>query len=401
MNAEQEHMLRLICAAAEKQILRKLVLSLPADKGAPLRYTGRLCRHRAQIVLLLEASFEGGRVAQELISPEQWGEKIALLLPQYRMVHLLTAAGDAELRLNRKAHALLRGAEPLDAALGQAAPSSFADALDILPLEHKKQYLLQGDEPFLHALGITDATGRIHDKRRAKFRQIHRFLEHLATVYGNLPAAGTLTVYDLCCGKSYLSFAVYHYLHCMQGRDVRMVCIDRKADVIAYCASVAKQAGFDGMQFLCGDIRRCTPITQPDLLISLHACDTATDIVLAQAIALRARVILATPCCHRALSSRLNCKPLAFVTDFPHLRNKLAETLTDALRLLHLQRNGYAVSAVELTDPDDTPKNTLLRAILQKEDSRSPARTDALNRQYQDAIAFLLGDGAVYHPEDL
>ena len=175
MNAEQEHMLRLICAAAEKQILRKLVLSLPADKGAPLRYTGRLCRHRAQIVLLLEASFEGGRVAQELISPEQWGEKIALLLPQYRMVHLLTAAGDAELRLNRKAHALLRGAEPLDAALGQAAPSSFADALDILPLEHKKQYLLQGDEPFLHALGITDATGRIHDKRRAKFRQIHRF----------------------------------------------------------------------------------------------------------------------------------------------------------------------------------------------------------------------------------
>ena len=396
MISERQRICELAALAVRAGVLRKLVLSAPLEKDAPLRQSGKLVMHRERRIFLLETQYEGGRVSQKLIEPENAEAELATLIPLYGQVNLLTAEGDAELRVNRKGHAHLTGDRKLGARLGgEEAPTA---ALDILPLDNKKNYILEGNEPFLTALGVSDAKGRVHDKKRAKFRQINRFLEHLADIYPELPKDGALLVYDLCCGKSYLSFAVYHYLANLCKREVRMVCVDLKRDVIEYCTEVAKAAEFGGMEFICGDVRYAVPNSQPDLVVSLHACDIATDIVLRRACELSARVILATPCCHRHLAERINCPALDFVTNEPQLRGKLSEALTDGLRLLRLSREGYNVSAVELTDPDDTPKNTLIRAVRK---NKPAFAREAADRRYREALAFLLGREASDFPEDL
>ena len=193
-------------------------------------------------------------------------------------------------------------------------------------------------------------------------------------------------MYDLCCGKSYLSFAVYYYLTARKGREVDMLCMDLKQDVIRFCEGEARALGYTGMRFETGDVR--TVSGSPDLVVSLHACDLATDIVLDAATSLGAKVILSTPCCHRYLNGRVRAEQLSFVTRYPQLSNKLCEALTDGLRLLRLKAAGYDVSATELVDPEDTPKNTLLRAIKRRE------RDEQAAKEYERTLRFLLGDGA-------
>lgn len=113
----------------------------------------------------------------------------------------------------------------------------------------------------------------MHDKRQGKFRQINRFLEQVRDVYNELPREGEILIYDLCCGKSYLSFAIYYYLTAICGREVRMLGVDLKADVIDYCARCAAECGFSGMSFVCKDVRGTPDGEVPDMVISLHACD--------------------------------------------------------------------------------------------------------------------------------
>ena len=173
---------------------------------------------------------------------------------------------------------------------------------------------------------------------------------------------GDLTVWDLCCGKSYLSFAVYHYFRYVRGQNVSVYCVDRKADVIAECAGYAQALGWDGMHFICGDIFKCLPDVRPDMVLSLHACDIATDIVLSEAVKNGAKVILSSPCCQHELASQIDDKSLYYVTREPILKQKLSAILTDALRCRLLCACGYKVTTLEFIDPDDTPKNLMIRA---------------------------------------
>ena len=167
-----------------------------------------------------------------------------------------------------------------------------------------------------------------------------------------------------------------------------MLGIDLKEDVMNFCNSMARELGYSGMQFITDDITNTPGDTVPDMVISLHACDVATDIVLNTAASLRAKVILSTPCCHRELSTKINSRELAFVTKYPKLKRTLCDALTDALRLARLEVFGYEVNATELVDPEDTPKNTLIRAVLRNKPSRIN------ENEYNDLLKFLLGDGA-------
>jgi hypothetical protein len=144
------------------------------------------------------------------------------------------------------------------------------------------------------------------------------------------------------------------------------------------------------MEFVCGDIMAYDMRLKPHLVISLHACDIATDIVLNKASENGAEVILSTPCCHHELNHTLNCEPLSFVSKHSMLRQKMCDALTDGLRLLKLEANGYKVDALELIDPEDTPKNIMLRAIKRK--NVNPERQKALQEEYERTRAFLLGD---------
>lgn len=377
-----DNFIRLINLSCEKEALKRLILSRPVG-DSPRKISARLCAHRGRRVLALEYSLEGNTVSQKNIPIETLSDELSTLITEYRQVNLITALGDAEYKLSKNKEPIFLGAEKLMRKL--SSDFSFESAIE--ELDRKKTYILSGSEDFLIKLGISDKTGRVHDKKQGKFRQINKFLEYIEEIYSALPEEGELKVLDLCCGKSYLSFAVYYYLTSVKGRTVYMLGIDLKRDVIDFCEKMAQSMGFSGLHFVTDDITNTPKDMNPDMVISLHACDVATDIVLETAVRLGAKVILSTPCCHRNLASKINCEALSFVTKYPKLRGKLCEALTDALRLARLSAFGYEVSATELVDPEDTPKNTLLRAIKKSNAS------DKAYGEYVSLIKLLIGDG--------
>ena len=243
---------------------------------------------------------------------------------------------------------------------------------------------------FLYRLGITDEGGRILDKKRPKFRQINRFLELVDDIYGTLPADGSIVIYDLCCGKSYLTFAVYHYFTAIKGRSVKMHGVDLKPDVIAYCNETASALGMTSLSFTCGDINAYEPPAGevPHLVLSLHACDIATDIVLRNAVRFGAKTVLSTPCCHHEVFHAMHSDALAFINRHSMLSQKLADAATDALRCLWLELHDYDVQTMELIDPEETPKNMMIRA-LRRTSPRSKAEKEALRTQYDDACRLI------------
>jgi hypothetical protein len=170
-----------------------------------------------------------------------------------------------------------------------------------------------------------------------------------------------------------------------------MTGVDLKPDVIEHCNGVAKELGFDGLEFLCGDVRTYDSVPRPSLVISLHACDIATDFVLTKAAEWKTDVILSTPCCHHEMNHTIDCEALSFITDYSMLRQKLCDAATDALRLCRLEAQGYATVALELIDPDETPKNIMLRAVRKK--SFSPDSPEAIQawKRYTAAKEFLCG----------
>ncbi len=385
MENKKSELLLLATRAAESGALNRLVLSRPTGE-APERISGRLCLFRGESVLALEESFKDGKVHHTRLPLPLDPSALASLAEPYAQINLLTSEGNAEYRRAGSGRDVLLMKRAFPAKLGAVAVTLPQDGLD-----RKKKHILAGDEPFLKVLEIADAAGRIHDKKQAKFRQINRFLEHLSDIVPALPKEGTLKIFDLCCGKSYLSFAVYHYFATTLGRKVDMLCLDLKEDVITFCADGARRLGFTGMRFLADDVRN-TPREKPDLVVSLHACDIATDLVLETAVSLGAEVILSTPCCHRTLGRHLAAAPLRFVSREPQLRQKLSEALTDGLRTLRLSAAGYRVTALELTDPENTPKNTLLRAVKDRAAGKEE-RAAAAAREYEAALSYLFGSG--------
>ena len=382
MTEKQTCFLQLTLSAIERQAIKKLIFSRP-NEGEITKAAARLCDNRGRRMLSVEYSLPGNTVSQKNFYGEAMADEISRLLSSYGQANLLTALGDAEWKTSKSGKEALLGADKLMRKL-DSGTANFEVAIE--SLDKEKNYILRGDEDFLIKLGISSKDGRVHDKKQGKFRQINRFLEHIEDVYGNLPKDGDLTVYDLCCGKSYLSFAVYYYLTAIKGRRVNMLGIDLKRDVILWCERLATELGFSGMKFMVEDVTKTPGDVTPDMVISLHACDIATDIVINTAVRLGARVILSTPCCHRYLNDKISAVGLDFVTRYPHLRNKLCEALTDAIRAARLESFGYAVSVMELTDPDDTPKNTLIRAI-----KKNGAKNSKEN--YDEILSFVLGDG--------
>ena len=372
--------------AFSTETLKKLIFSRPAS-GEIKKISCRLCAHRGRRLLAMEYSLPGDTVSHKNLSEEEYSTEVKTLLENYSQANLITTVGDAEWKRSKGGKEIFLGGDALFRKLSGERPS-FESAIE--SLDKKKNYILSGKEDFLVKLGVSSADGRVHDKKQGKFRQINRFLEHIEDIYEKLPREGEIKIYDLCCGKSYLSFAVYHYLTEIKKREVSLFGADLKRDVILWCDNLARQLSYDGMRFEVGDISRLDYSETPDMVISLHACDIATDIVLDTAVRLGAGVILSTPCCHNNLKTKINCKDLKFVTDYPQLSGKMCEALTDALRLAKLRAGGYTVTALELTDPENTPKNTLLRAV---KNNSSDAEKEKAAREYDAFLEFLLGEG--------
>ena len=382
--------------SAEAGSLRNLVFS-SSDSKEHLKIKGVLKVIGGNRCLQLEYHYSEGRVAQKNIPYDSIAEIVCEHFghPFFR-IDLNDANGSAALMLSKKGKVTAVIPSALRAHLDNSASRGITDALMTFQKNDRvKNRVLQGNEPFLIALGISDAQGRVHDKRQAKFRQICRFSELVLESVKHLPKTGTLHIADLCCGKSYLSFAVYYVLKFIAHRDVDMICIDLKQSVMDYCEECARKMGFDGMHFLCADISEYVPEHSPDMVISLHACDTATDIVLESAARWRASVILSTPCCQRELSTKLSCDSLDFIAGRPILRKKFCDAATDALRILRLECLGYTADALEFIDPEDTPKNIMLRAYRRNSYNPNSPAVQKKRDEYIAAYRFLCSDNPV------
>lgn len=389
MNDAYQKIASLIVTSAQKGILKKAVLSKPQD-AANVKCIVTMRLVGGKTVLQAETLRADNKAMHENIAMGDT-TRLCALVSGWAQINLLTTQGDAELRASKKGKVTLMGGDKLARAMEQTD----APLAKIESNNREKNHILSGSEPFLKLLDVSDENGRVRDKRQSKFRQINRFLELIRDCVGHLPAEGTLRICDLCCGKSYLSFAAYHYFTNVLGRKVKMTGVDLKPDVVAYCNQVAKKLGFDGLEFLCGDVNKYECNEHVHLVISLHACDIATDFVLNKATEWQADVILSTPCCHHEMNHTLECETLSFIAKHSMLRQKLCDAATDALRLARLEACGYSVCALELIDPEETPKNVMLRALRRKGFDPASPEAERLRAEYLAAKAFLVGDKTV------
>lgn len=229
----------------------------------------------------------------------------------------------------------------------------------------KKKYILEEGipVPFLIDLGVMTQNGNIINAHYDKFRQINRFLEYIEDILPSLPTGRELRILDFGCGKSYLTFAIYYYLKVLKGYPVRITGLDLKEDVIRHCNELAVKYGYDKLEFLCGDIAYYDGCSQVDMVVTLHACDTATDYALAKAVGWGAKVILSVPCCQHELNKQMKNDLLSPVLHYGILKERMAALITDRLRAQILEANGYRTQILEFIDMAHTPKNLLIRAV--------------------------------------
>lgn len=217
--------------------------------------------------------------------------------------------------------------------------------------------------PFLIDLGVMTPEGKVVRPRYDKFRQINRFLEFIRDILPHLPENRQIRILDFGCGKSYLTFAVYYYLHELLGRDVRITGLDLKEDVIEKCNALAEKYGYENLSFSVGDVAGYRGEEEIDMMITLHACDTATDYALSTAVKLNAGVILSVPCCQHELNGQIKSELLEPVLQYGILKERISALITDGIRAELLAENGYQVQILEFIDMEHTPKNLLIRAV--------------------------------------
>ena len=365
-----------IASSVRDETLKNLSFSsFPA--GDILKIRGRVKNLSGNTKLQLEYYLTEGRVKQENIRDDAIEDALLRILEEgCRNCQLVTSDITATLLVSKKG--VVNTTYKRSKQIAAPIPG-------ITGNNREKSYIFTGSESFMTELGISDKEGRVHDKKQSKYRQINRFAEQVRDIVKYLPASGALRVYDLCCGKSYLSFAVYDYLVNKLGREVEMICADLKESVMDFCRATAAKIGSTGMKFICTDVSAIETDTPPDLVISLHACDTATDAVISFAIKSGAKVILATPCCQHEMFNIMDCPELGFISKYSILKQKIASAATDALRLARLEKHGYRTDAIELIDPDETPKNVLLRGILKENYSAGAGSL------YEDSYKFMTG----------
>lgn len=213
--------------------------------------------------------------------------------------------------------------------------------------------------------------GKVIASKYDKFKQINRFLEFIEDILPKLPREREVTILDFGCGKSYLTFAMYHYLKELRGYDVNIIGLDLKTDVIDKCNRLAESYGYEKLRFYQGDIADYEGVNAVDMVVTLHACDTATDYALAKAVEWGAKVILSVPCCQHELNRQISNEMLAPVLKYGILRERMAALITDGIRANLLTEQGYDTQILEFIDMEHTPKNLLIRAVKNGEGQKS------------------------------
>ena len=329
------------------------VLSNPRRADGPNKVRIRPVRYKDRHVYQFEA-FCGTQVFHQNLEKEEACGKILEYMENFRQMQLETQSAAVSALVSKKGKVTVK--KKLRAR--KKAPAATDH-------NRKKHYILEEGipVPFLQDLGVMTAEGKIVRTKFDKFRQINRFLEFVQDVLPKLPREREIRILDFGCGKSYLTFAMYYYLHELQGLDVRILGLDLKEDVIRACNQLSQRYGYEKLRFLEGNIADYTGADEVDMVVTLHACDTATDFALAKAVGWKAKVILSVPCCQHELNGQMENELLRPILQYGLIKERLAALVTDGLRAQYLEREGYDVQVLEFIDMEHTPKNILLRAV--------------------------------------
>ena len=267
---------------------------------------------------------------------------------------------------------------------GKRVPAKITPSLPSLSHNRRKRYILEEGKPvpFLQDLGIMTSEGKVVASRYDKFRQINRFLEFIEDILPKLNQDRENVIIDFGCGKSYLTFAMYYYLHELKGYSIRIIGLDLKQAVIDRCNMLSKEYGYDGLAFYHGDIASYEGVNHVDMVVTLHACDTATDFAIYKAIQWDASVILSVPCCQHELNRQIHNDLMAPLFQYGIIKERMAALYTDSLRAELLENQGYRTQILEFIDMEHTPKNLLIRAVKQGKKKNN-------GRQIEDILSFL------------
>ena len=339
------------------------IISNPRDKTGIIKLRVWPLEKKGKLLFQIE-SFTKTQAFHENLTVEDACRKIAGYMERFGQMQFETVREEGTVLVSRKGKVTVRRRRRQKEA--QPADRSH---------NREKHYIMEEGKPvpFLKDLGVMTEDGKIVRTKTDKFRQINRFLEFVEDILPRLERDRELTILDFGCGKSYLTFAMYHYLHELRGYDIRIIGLDLKKDVIDHCGKLAEKYGYDKLTFLVGDIADYDGVDRVDMVVPLHAGDTATDYALAKAVGWGAEVILSVPCCQHELNARFadgggekrgECMTdLAPVMDYGLLRERFAALATDGLRAKYLEREGYETQVLEFIDMEHTPKNILIRAV--------------------------------------
>ena len=332
-------------------------LSSPRTKGGVVKVKVRPLMKKGTLFFQLE-EFKGNQAFHRNLPAHEACEALLVYMEEMKQLQMETRQSSITALVSKKGKVTVK-------KKARREPAKEAD----LSHNRQKRYILEEGVPvpFLVDLGVMTGEGRVVHAKFDKFRQINRFLEFIEDILPRLEdrarGGGELTILDFGCGKSYLTFAMYYYLHELKGYDIRIIGLDLKRDVIRRCNELSEKYGYEKLRFLEGDIADYTGVDRVDMVVTLHACDTATDYALAKAIGWDARVILSVPCCQHELNRQIESGVLEPVLKYGLIKERVAALVTDALRAQYLEREGYETQVLEFIDMEHTPKNILIRAV--------------------------------------
>ena len=374
--------LRQLLESSLNDELVQMVLSGQRTKEAPVKVKVRPLMHRGSLVF--QASLWDGKKEfhKNYEKEEMTAALLAWMSRDFKQMQLDTTAMNATVLVSKK------GKTTIKKKCREVKHQKIS-------LQHNrtKRYLLPEGTPvpFLVKLGVMTPEGKVVKAKYDKFRQINRFLEFVEDICPVLARDRELTMIDFGCGKSYLTFAIYYYLHEVKGYDLKIIGLDLKEDVIAHCAALAEEFGYEKLHFLTGDIADYEGVSQVDLVATLHASDTATDYALAKAVEWNAQAILSVPCCQHELNRQMDSEILQPVLKYGLLKERMAALITDGLRASMLEELGYHVQVLEFIDMEHTPKNILIRAVkgAEPKEARKEKQSEETAAELQACMEFL------------
>lgn len=384
---------QLFCETLNINFIQAIMSNLRTKEGI-IKVKIRPVEMKGKLFFQLE-SFSNTQAFHENLEAEEAVVRMCAYMKEFRQVQMMTKEQDYTVLVSKKGKVTVQKKRAKECRENQVHTHN-----------RSKNYILQEGMciPFLQDLGVMTKEGKIVRTKFDKFRQINRFLEFIEDILWQLDKDREVTILDFGCGKSYLTFAMYYYLHELKQYDIRIIGLDLKKDVIAHCRELGKKYGYEKLIFSEGDIADYEGVSEVDMVVTLHACDTATDYALAKAIGWNARVILSVPCCQHELNGQMRNDILSPVMKYGLLKERFAALVTDGLRAQYLESRGYETQVLEFIDMEHTPKNILLRAV--KNGNTSAAYAAECRKQIQACEEFLqvmptLGKLMVNETEDL